>query len=63
MDSLLSQLHTLDNHSALYILHSLTLLPQFEERRVLDLLQQLPKSPDTGQLLCHPFWCYLSASV
>ncbi|XP_076013424.1 zinc finger FYVE domain-containing protein 26 isoform X2 [Genypterus blacodes] len=48
MDALLSQLHTLDNHSALYILHSLTLLPQFEERRVLDLLQQLPKSPDTG---------------
>ncbi|KAF7655467.1 hypothetical protein LDENG_00055630, partial [Lucifuga dentata] len=46
-DALLSQLHTLDNHSALYILHSLTPLPQFEEHSVLDLLQQLPKSPGT----------------
>ncbi|KAI9537731.1 hypothetical protein NQZ68_022393 [Dissostichus eleginoides] len=45
MESLLAQLHTLDHHSALYILHSLTPLPQFEERRILDLLQQLPNSP------------------
>uniref|UniRef100_I3KUA6 Zinc finger FYVE domain-containing protein 26 n=1 Tax=Oreochromis niloticus TaxID=8128 RepID=I3KUA6_ORENI len=42
MEALLAQLHTLDNHSALYILHSLTPLAQFEERRILDLLQQLP---------------------
>ncbi|XP_039992767.1 zinc finger FYVE domain-containing protein 26 isoform X2 [Xiphias gladius] len=47
MEALLTQLHTLDNHSALYILHSLTALPQFEERRILDLLQQLPNSPRT----------------
>ncbi|XP_044230886.1 zinc finger FYVE domain-containing protein 26 [Thunnus albacares] len=47
MEALLSQLHTLDNHSALYILHSLTPLAQFEERRILDLLQQLPNSPGT----------------
>uniref|UniRef100_A0A667YLE1 Zinc finger FYVE domain-containing protein 26 n=1 Tax=Myripristis murdjan TaxID=586833 RepID=A0A667YLE1_9TELE len=45
MEALLAQLHTLDNHSALYILHSLTPLAQFEERRVLDLLQQLTPSP------------------
>ncbi|XP_040916541.1 zinc finger FYVE domain-containing protein 26 isoform X2 [Toxotes jaculatrix] len=47
MEALLTQLHSLDNHSALYILHSLTPLPQFEERRILDLLQQLPNSPQT----------------
>ncbi|TMS21187.1 Zinc finger FYVE domain-containing protein 26 [Larimichthys crocea] len=47
MEALLAQLHTLDNHSALYILHSLTPLAQFEERRILDLLQQLPNSPGT----------------
>uniref|UniRef100_A0A8C3G6Q0 Zinc finger FYVE domain-containing protein 26 n=1 Tax=Cyclopterus lumpus TaxID=8103 RepID=A0A8C3G6Q0_CYCLU len=41
MEALLAQLHTLDNHSALYILHSLTPLAQFEERKILDLLQQL----------------------
>uniref|UniRef100_A0AAQ5Y6E0 Zinc finger FYVE domain-containing protein 26 n=1 Tax=Amphiprion ocellaris TaxID=80972 RepID=A0AAQ5Y6E0_AMPOC len=48
MEALLAQLHALDNHSALYILHSLTPLAQFEERRILDLLQQLPDSPETG---------------
>ncbi|XP_059209282.1 zinc finger FYVE domain-containing protein 26 [Centropristis striata] len=47
MEALLAQLHTLDNHSALYILHSLTPLAQFEERKILDLLQQLPNSPGT----------------
>ncbi|XP_054470599.1 zinc finger FYVE domain-containing protein 26 isoform X2 [Anoplopoma fimbria] len=46
-EALLAQLHTLDNHSALYILHSLTPLAQFEERKILDLLQQLPNSPGT----------------
>lgn len=54
MEALLAQLHTLDNHSALYILHSLTPLAQFEERKIQDLLQQLPNSPGTGQLLHHP---------
>ncbi|TNN64159.1 Zinc finger FYVE domain-containing protein 26 [Liparis tanakae] len=43
-EALLAQLHTLDNHSALYILHSLTPLAQFEERKILDLLQQRPSS-------------------
>ncbi|XP_049452933.1 zinc finger FYVE domain-containing protein 26 isoform X2 [Epinephelus fuscoguttatus] len=47
MEALLAQLHTLDNHSALYILHSLTPLAQFEERKILTLLQQLPNSPGT----------------
>ncbi|XP_072314504.1 zinc finger FYVE domain-containing protein 26 [Eucyclogobius newberryi] len=42
-EALLSQLHSLDNHSALYILHSLTPLAQFEEHKILDLLKQLPK--------------------
>ncbi|KAM7376287.1 hypothetical protein PAMP_006030 [Pampus punctatissimus] len=47
VEALLAQLHTLDNHSALYILHSLTPLAQFEERRILDLLRRLPNSPGT----------------
>ncbi|CAL9686821.1 unnamed protein product [Knipowitschia caucasica] len=42
-EALLAQLHTLDTHSALYILHSLTPLAQFEEHKILDLLKQLPK--------------------
>ncbi|XP_034530705.1 zinc finger FYVE domain-containing protein 26 [Notolabrus celidotus] len=44
-EALLAQLYTLDNHSALYILHSLTPLAQFEERKILDLLRQLLNSP------------------
>lgn len=48
MGALLAKLHTLDNHSSLYILHSLTPLAQFEERRILDLLQQLPNLPEAG---------------
>ncbi|XP_077416207.1 zinc finger FYVE domain-containing protein 26 [Vanacampus margaritifer] len=43
-EALLGQLHGLDNHSALYILHSLTPLAHFEERHILDLLQQTPNS-------------------
>ncbi|XP_055017123.1 zinc finger FYVE domain-containing protein 26 isoform X2 [Boleophthalmus pectinirostris] len=42
-DALLAQLHSLDNHSALYILHSLIPLAQFEEHKILDILKQLPK--------------------
>lgn len=48
MEALQAQLQTLDNHSALYILHSLTPLAEYEEHRILDLLQQLPNSPETG---------------
>ncbi|XP_075904789.1 zinc finger FYVE domain-containing protein 26 isoform X2 [Nelusetta ayraudi] len=48
-EALLAQLHTLDNHSALHILHSLTPLAQYEERKILDLLQQLPSSPEAGE--------------
>ena len=62
MEALLAQLHTLDHHSALYILHSLTPLPQFEERRILDLLQPLPNSPAPGQHL-HPLLIYQSRGV
>ncbi|XP_038158670.1 zinc finger FYVE domain-containing protein 26 isoform X1 [Cyprinodon tularosa] len=47
MEALQAQLQTLDNHSALYILHSLTPLAEYEEHRILDLLQQLPNSPET----------------
>ncbi|XP_041827427.1 zinc finger FYVE domain-containing protein 26 isoform X2 [Melanotaenia boesemani] len=54
MEALLAQLHTLDNHSALYILHSLTPLAQFEERRILDLLQQLPNLPETEDTAVSP---------
>lgn len=43
-EALLTTLHTLDNHSALYILHSLTPLAQFEEHKILDLLKQLPNT-------------------
>lgn len=53
MEALLAHLHTLDNHSALYILHSLTSLAQFEEHKILELLEQLPESPRTGQHLLH----------
>ncbi|KAM8833445.1 zinc finger FYVE domain-containing protein 26 isoform 1-T1 [Synchiropus picturatus] len=55
-EALLAQLHTLDSHSALYILHVLTPLAQFEERRILDLLQQLPnfaRAEDT-EAICTP---------
>lgn len=63
MEALLAQIHTLDNHSALYILHSLTPLAQFEERKILDLLQQLPNSPGPGQHLLHRLSCCLSIRV
>lgn len=63
MEALQAHLHTLDNHSALYILHSLTPLAQFEERKILDLLQQLPNSSGTGQRLHHPLSCCLSIIV
>ncbi|KAK0146992.1 Zinc finger FYVE domain-containing protein 26 [Merluccius polli] len=43
MEALVSQLHTLDHHSALYLLHTLTPLARFQETRVLTLLQQLPR--------------------
>ncbi|XP_017271896.1 zinc finger FYVE domain-containing protein 26 isoform X2 [Kryptolebias marmoratus] len=46
-EALLAQLQTLDSHSALYILHTLTPLAQYEERGILDLLQQLPNLPKT----------------
>ncbi|XP_042593060.1 zinc finger FYVE domain-containing protein 26-like isoform X4 [Cyprinus carpio] len=39
-DALLSHLHMLDHHSALYVLHSLTPLTKYEEHRVLELLQR-----------------------
>lgn len=54
MEALLSQLHTLDNHSALYILHSLTPLTHFEERRILEQLQQPPTAPKTGSASAPP---------
>ncbi|XP_053088354.1 zinc finger FYVE domain-containing protein 26 isoform X1 [Pangasianodon hypophthalmus] len=38
-EALLSQLHNLDHHSALYVLHSLIPLAKYEEHRVLELLQ------------------------
>ncbi|XP_053476228.1 zinc finger FYVE domain-containing protein 26 isoform X4 [Ictalurus furcatus] len=37
-EALLSQLHSLDHHSALYVLHSLTPLAKYDEQRVLELL-------------------------
>ncbi|KAL0969454.1 hypothetical protein UPYG_G00227580 [Umbra pygmaea] len=42
-EALLGQLHTLDSHSALHVLHSLNHLDHCEERGVLDLLNTLPK--------------------
>ncbi|XP_062851780.1 zinc finger FYVE domain-containing protein 26 [Trichomycterus rosablanca] len=38
-EALLSQLHTLDQHSALYVLHSLTPITKYDELKVLELLQ------------------------
>ncbi|KAJ3613738.1 hypothetical protein NHX12_019984 [Muraenolepis orangiensis] len=43
VEALVSQLHTLDNHSALYVLHTLTPLGRLREAGVLALLQQLPR--------------------
>lgn len=51
MEALLSQLHTLDSHSSLYILHSLSSLAEFEERRILDLLQQHSAGADS-EVVC-----------
>ncbi|CDQ88037.1 unnamed protein product [Oncorhynchus mykiss] len=42
-EALLGQLHTLDSHSALYVLHCLTPLAQNEEHMVLDLLNTQTK--------------------
>ncbi|XP_048061313.1 zinc finger FYVE domain-containing protein 26 isoform X2 [Megalobrama amblycephala] len=39
-DALLSHLHMLDHHSALYVLHCLTPLAKYEEHKVLELLQR-----------------------
>ncbi|XP_050981696.1 zinc finger FYVE domain-containing protein 26 [Labeo rohita] len=39
-EALLGHLHMLDNHSALYVLHSLTPLTKYEEHKVLELLQR-----------------------
>ncbi|KAG5857870.1 hypothetical protein ANANG_G00023980 [Anguilla anguilla] len=47
-EALLGQLHTLDSHSALYILHCLTPLAQLDEQQVLGLLQGLPHPPGSG---------------
>ncbi|KAG9336768.1 hypothetical protein JZ751_003116 [Albula glossodonta] len=47
-EALLGQLHTLDCHSALFILHTLTPLAQLDEHKVLDLLQGLPHPPGSG---------------
>ncbi|XP_016388523.1 zinc finger FYVE domain-containing protein 26-like isoform X1 [Sinocyclocheilus rhinocerous] len=49
-DALLSHLHMLDHHSALYVLHSLTPLAKYEEHRVLELLQRTgdPSSEDSS---------------
>lgn len=48
-DALLSQLHMLDHHSALYVLHCLTPLAKYDEYKVLELLQRTedPSSSDT----------------
>nr|XP_023691726.1 zinc finger FYVE domain-containing protein 26 isoform X1 [Paramormyrops kingsleyae] len=52
--ALLAQLHTLDSHSSLFILQSLTPLPQLDERKVLELfgLAHSPSSGDTDT--AHP---------
>ncbi|MBN3313649.1 ZFY26 protein, partial [Atractosteus spatula] len=45
----LQLLHSLDCHSALFILHSLTSLPALQEGQVLDLLHGLAEPPSSGQ--------------
>ncbi|XP_015206656.2 zinc finger FYVE domain-containing protein 26 isoform X1 [Lepisosteus oculatus] len=45
----LQLLHSLDCHSALFILHSLTSLPALQEGQVLDLLQGLSEPHSSGQ--------------
>ncbi|KAG5266093.1 hypothetical protein AALO_G00249720 [Alosa alosa] len=46
-EALQAQLLMLGQHSALYLLHSLTPLAQYDERQVLDLLQSLSPSGQT----------------
>lgn len=53
IEALQAQLHSLDSHSALYVLHCLTPLAQYEERKILELLQQLPNTPATGHHHLH----------
>ncbi|XP_077477383.1 zinc finger FYVE domain-containing protein 26 [Stigmatopora argus] len=53
-EALLGQLQSLDSHSALYILHTLTPLARFEERRVLDLLQETPNPGSDGEAVLSP---------
>uniref|UniRef100_H3BXK2 Zinc finger FYVE domain-containing protein 26 n=1 Tax=Tetraodon nigroviridis TaxID=99883 RepID=H3BXK2_TETNG len=48
-EALLAQLHTLDNHSSLYILHTLTPLAQCKESKILELLEELPSSSRTEE--------------
>ncbi|KAJ8411937.1 hypothetical protein AAFF_G00155750 [Aldrovandia affinis] len=49
-EALLGQLHTLDSHSALFLLHTLTPLAQLDEHKVLGLLLGLPHPPGSGDL-------------
>ncbi|XP_057714797.1 zinc finger FYVE domain-containing protein 26 isoform X2 [Corythoichthys intestinalis] len=53
-EALLGQLHSLENHSALYILHTLTPLAHFEERRILDLLQLMPNPGSDTEAILSP---------
>ncbi|XP_077586758.1 zinc finger FYVE domain-containing protein 26 [Stigmatopora nigra] len=53
-EALLAQLQSVDSHSALYILHTLTPLARFEERRVLDLLQETPNPGSDGEAVLSP---------
>uniref|UniRef100_A0A8C7CZW9 Zinc finger FYVE domain-containing protein 26 n=1 Tax=Oncorhynchus kisutch TaxID=8019 RepID=A0A8C7CZW9_ONCKI len=59
-EALLGQLHTLDSHSALYVLHCLTPLAQNEEHMVLDLLntQTKPSGADEQEPRASFFWCF-----
>ncbi|XP_062324940.1 zinc finger FYVE domain-containing protein 26 isoform X2 [Osmerus eperlanus] len=53
-EAVLSQLHSLDTHSALHVLLSLTPLARYEERRVLELLQPTPSGAEETDTLVAP---------
>uniref|UniRef100_A0A3B3Y0T4 Zinc finger FYVE domain-containing protein 26 n=1 Tax=Poecilia mexicana TaxID=48701 RepID=A0A3B3Y0T4_9TELE len=63
MEALQTQLQNLDNHSALYILHSLTPLPEYEERRILALLQQLQSAGVQRNIVLFQGFCAMKYAI
>uniref|UniRef100_A0A8C4ZJA5 Zinc finger FYVE domain-containing protein 26 n=1 Tax=Gadus morhua TaxID=8049 RepID=A0A8C4ZJA5_GADMO len=63
MESLVGQLHTLDHHSALYLLHTLTPLARLPENRVLALLQQTADAAVHRNVVLFQGFCAMKYAV